>query len=138
MNLSFKRYIRYVQPRTIMHTFAIRPGHCCCVPILITTYPWPRYTEKNNESSCLIHSHFVFKNVCIAKNIRRFYGKITGNQLPVHFPFFSFLRAPVNIFMNQAQHGSKKTCMALGHIALKPKWYFRVLLVNITLPLLNF
>ena len=22
------------------------------------------------------------------KNIRRFYGKITGNQLPVHFPLF--------------------------------------------------
>ena len=37
-----------------------------------------------------------------AKNIRRFYGNITGNQLPVHFPF---LRAPVNIFTNQAQYG---------------------------------
>ena len=23
-----------------------------------------------------------------AKDVRRFYGKITGNQLPVHFPFF--------------------------------------------------
>ena len=22
------------------------------------------------------------------KNIRRFYGKVTGNQLPVHFPLF--------------------------------------------------
>ena len=22
------------------------------------------------------------------ENIRRYYGKITGNQLPVHFPFF--------------------------------------------------
>ena len=27
-----------------------------------------------------------------AKNIRRFYGKITGNQLPVHFQLF--LQAP--------------------------------------------
>ena len=53
-----------------------------------------------------------------AKNIRTFYGKITGNQLPVHFPLF--LRAPVNIFRNQAQNGSKKTCIAFGHIALKP------------------
>ena len=40
------------------------------------------------------------------KNIRRFYGKITGNQLPVLFPLF-FLQAPVNIFRNQAQNGSK-------------------------------
>ena len=39
------------------------------------------------------------------KNIRRFYGKITGNQLPVYFPLF--LQAPVNIFRNQAQNGSK-------------------------------
>ena len=55
-----------------------------------------------------------------AKNIRRFYGKITGNQLPVHFPFPFSLWAPVNIFRNQAQYGSKKTCIAFGHIALKP------------------
>ena len=60
-----------------------------------------------------------------AKNSRRFYGKITGNQLPVLFPFFFcwfvcfVLRAPVNIFRNQAQYGSKKTCIAFGHIALK-------------------
>ena len=52
-----------------------------------------------------------------AKNIRIFYGKIIGNQLPVHFPLF--LRAPVNIFRNQAQNGSKKTFIAFGHIALK-------------------
>ena len=25
---------------------------------------------------------------CTVKNIRRFYGKIAGNQLPVHFPLF--------------------------------------------------
>ena len=51
-----------------------------------------------------------------AKNIRRFYGKITGNQLPVHFTLW----VPVNIFRNQAQYGSKRTCIAFGHIALKP------------------
>ena len=39
------------------------------------------------------------------KNIRRFYGKISGNLLPVHFPLF--LQATVNIFRNQAQNGSK-------------------------------
>ena len=32
-----------------------------------------------------------------------------------------FLRAPVNIFRNQAQYGSKKTCIAFGYIALKKK-----------------
>ena len=44
------------------------------------------------------------------KNIRRFYGKISGNQLPVNFPLF--LQAPVNIFRNQAQNGRK------GHYCL--------------------
>ena len=49
---------------------------------------------------CDIIQVFVFtrnhhlKYLHTAKNIRRFNGKITGNQLPVHF---SFLRAPVNI-----------------------------------------
>ena len=42
---------------------------------------------------------FTVKNIC------RFYGTITGNELPVHFPLF--LQAPVNIFRNQAQNGSK-------------------------------
>ena len=40
-----------------------------------------------------------------AKIIRRFYSKITGNKVAVHFPLF--LQAPVNIFRNQAQYGSK-------------------------------
>ena len=53
-----------------------------------------------------------------AKNIRRFDGKVTGKQLPVHFPLF--LPAPVNIFRNQARYGSQKTCISFGHIALKP------------------
>ena len=39
------------------------------------------------------------------KNIRRFYDKITGNQLPVHSRYF--YRCPVNTFRNQAQNGSK-------------------------------
>ena len=49
---------------------------------------------------CMLNQH--------CKNIRRFYRKITGNQLPVHFPFF--LQAPVNIFRNQALYGRK------GHV----------------------
>ena len=58
------------------------------------------------------------RNKLSLQNIRRFYGKITGNQLPVHFPFF--LRALVNIFRKSAHYGSKKTCIAFGHIAIKP------------------
>ena len=30
MSLSFKRYIRYVQPRTIMHTFAMTKALLLC------------------------------------------------------------------------------------------------------------
>ena len=42
-----------------------------------------------------------------AKNIS-FCDKITGNQLPVHFPLF--VQEPVNIFRNQSLYGSK------GHV----------------------
>ena len=34
--------------------------------------------------------------------------------------FVFFNRAPVNIFRNQAQYGSKKICIVFGHLALKP------------------
>ena len=37
----------------------------------------------------------VLPSSCTAKNIRRFYGKITGNQLPVHFSLF--LQVPVKL-----------------------------------------
>ena len=74
--------------------------------LMVMVYPF----DKSQDLVCL-------NQICTVKNIRRFYGKITGNQLPVHFPFF--LRAPVNIFRNQAQYGSKKTCIAFGHRALK-------------------
>ena len=36
--------------------------------------------------------------------------------MPVHFPLFL---TGAHIFMNQAQNGSQKTCIAFGHIALK-------------------
>ena len=51
------------------------------------------------------------------KNIRRFYSKITDNQLPVHLPLF--LQAPIKTFRNQAKCGSKRTCIPFRHIALK-------------------
>ena len=75
----------------------------------------PVYVRLSALSICL-----NFRTHC--KNTRRFYGKITRNQLPVHFRYF--LRAPVNIFRTQAQDGSKKTRIACGHIALKPTKVF--------------
>ena len=45
------------------------------------------------------------------ENIRRFYGKRTGNQPPVHFPLV--LKAPINIFRNRAQYGSKEHVLFL-------------------------
>ena len=71
------------------------------------------------------------------KNFRKFYGKITGNQLPVHFPLF--LQAPVNIFRNQAQNSSKgHYCFFLSYSPTILQRYFRVLSINITLPYLDF
>ena len=57
------------------------------------------------------------KNTCTSKNIRKFYGKITGNQLPVRFPLF-FTSARKH-FQEPGTYGSKKTCSAFGHIAFK-------------------
>ena len=66
----------------------------------------------------VVTKSYLFESLSYtAKNILIFYGKITGNQSPVHFPF---LRAPVNIFRNQSQYSCKKTCIAFGYIALKP------------------
>ena len=75
------------------------------------------------------------------KNVGKFYGKITGNQLPCQSISRYYLQAPVNIFRNQAQNSSK------GHyfffffffLSYSPtilQRYFRVLSVNITLPYL--
>ena len=55
-----------------------------------------------------MREYITWKGFHTAKNIRRFYSKLTGNQLPVHFPLF--FQASVNIFRNQAQYGSK------GHV----------------------
>ena len=53
-----------------------------------------------------------------AKHIRRFYSKITCNQLPVHFMLF--LQAPVNIFRNQAQYGSKGHVLVFFFFCIQP------------------
>ena len=59
-----------------------------------------RGKQMGRQNSCFlentkINSHHVkvtARNAKLytAKNIRRFYGKITGNQLPVHFPLFFY------------------------------------------------
>ena len=63
------------------------------------------HEQTQNES---VMCRLLIFSICSLKNIRRFYGKITGNQLPVHFPLI--LQAPVNIFRNQVQYGRK------GHV----------------------
>ena len=67
------------------------------------------------RSRCATHSHVVssfgsFNLHC--NNSRRFYGKISGNKLPVRFSLFS--QAPVNIFR------TAETCTVFGHITLQP------------------
>ena len=68
-------------------------------------------------------------------NIRRFYSKITGNQVPVHFPLF--LQAPVHIFRNQAKYGSKVRVLFWSYCPSPLQKHFRVLSVNIILPYLD-
>ena len=84
----------------------------------------PRVNMNNSRSSC----------VYTVKNIRRFNGKIIGNQLPAHSPVF--LQAPVKIFRNHAQYGSKDHFVSYSPTTLQR--YFRVLSVSITLPHLDF
>ena len=52
-------------------------------------------TEIFRFLAYLLRSPIVNHCRVTAKNIRRFYDKITGNQLPVHF---LFLLSPINIF----------------------------------------
>ena len=58
---------------------------------------------SSDNKSCHPHQtislDYVLAGICkfsyTVKNIRRFYGKITGNQLPVHFPLsFTGARKP--------------------------------------------
>ena len=76
----------------------------------------------------ILTSTFVGQGHITAKNIRRFYGKISGNQLPVNFPLI--LRAPVNIFRNQALYGSKNMYCFWSYGPSALLRYFRLLSVN--------
>ena len=49
--------------------------------VLFEANPNIKKGEKKVKIDVLCFSYTV-------KNIRKFYGKITGNQLPVHFPLF--------------------------------------------------
>ena len=50
--------------------------------------------KVREEFGTFIKSENILSQVCefTVKNIRRFYGKITGNQLPVPFPLFFYRR----------------------------------------------
>ena len=60
---------------------------------------------------------------------------MTGNQLPVHFPFCTGARKH---FRNQAQYGSKDMYCFWSYSPSTLQRYFRVLSVNITLPYIDF
>ena len=72
----------------------------------------PARKRRRAYSFALLRTFFSLRafvrhtSLYTVKYFRRFYGKIAGNQLPVYFQLF-FLQAPVNIFRNQAQNGSK-------------------------------
>ena len=73
------------------HTGVIKKscvGNVTTVVLPCSNYIY-RFIRNGVQNRCPLH----------CKNIRRFYGKITGNQLPVLFPYY--LQAPVNIFRNQ-------------------------------------
>ena len=88
---------------------------------------------------CTLHKVFRVFNWCCkipafplrpntAKYIRRFYGRITGNQLLVHYPLF--IQAPVNIFRNQAQYGRNGYLLFWSYSPSTLLRYFRVMSVN--------
>ena len=99
-------------------------------------------TKRRNFATCpqdVEESAFKAPVRPHCKNIRRFYGKITGNQLPVYF--LLFLQAPVNIFRNQAKDIIVFFFVCLFFLSYSPtilQRYFRALSVNITLPYLDF
>ena len=68
------------------------------------------------------------------KNIRRFYGKITGNQLPVHFPLL-FTGTHKHFQESGTEQKQRTLLFFFCHTILQR--YFRALSVNITLPYLD-
>ena len=71
------------------------------------------------------------------KNIRRFYGKITGNQLSSPFPVI-FYRHPKTFSGIRHRTVAKDIIVVISHSPTILQRYFRVLSVNITLPYLDF
>ena len=59
---------------------------------------WSRRLALFVSSDSRSHTTFKLRRMCVcvcvctANNIRRFYGKNTGNQLPVQFPFLTGAR----------------------------------------------
>ena len=70
-------------------------------------------------------------------NIRRFYGKITGNQLQVHFALF-FTGTRKHFSGIRHRTAAKDIIIILSYSPTILQRYFRVLSVNITLPYLDF
>ena len=81
-------------------TVQCRYGHCCCYTHLIFDIMMQTknvmvnlfLNAKDTNPKYLWLERFILTQCYIVKNIRRFYGKITGNQLPVHFPLFFYRR----------------------------------------------
>ena len=55
--------------------------------ILLLQLGLGRWLLCNDLSLLYMYGNLVLP-ICIVKIFRRFYGNITGNQLPVHFPLF--------------------------------------------------
>ena len=47
-----------------------------------------KFKDSLSENLYYVRLYLKLTLPYTAKNIRRFYGKITDNQLPVHFPLF--------------------------------------------------
>ena len=57
------------------------------VPIFLVAVHANAKTAGQADSAKQV-SVYLKRSSYTVKNIRRFYGKINGNQLPVHFPLF--------------------------------------------------
>ena len=62
---------------------------------LIITFPFYIFVQNVSHKGQFSWKSCQLSSTAL-ENIRRFYGKRTGNQPPVHFPLV--LKAPINIF----------------------------------------
>ena len=116
--------------------------HCRQIKICLSSARFDSQYIKFVHLSLSLSLSLILLLRYTVKNICRFYGKITGNQLPVHFPLL--IQAPLNILRNQALNGRKgHYCFSfffffLSYSPTILQRHFRVLSVNITLPYLDF